>query len=127
MNTIGTTSQREQTVTKELTAKAVGSGIVEVFATPMMIALMEGAAADCVAPLLEEGYTTVGTQISISHSAATPVGMKVTAQAELTEVNGREYHFNVKAWDEAGIIGEGKHTRFAVAVERFEGKAKSRK
>ena len=104
------------------TAAAVGSGILKVFATPMMIALMEKAACDGVAPYLEEGEGTVGISVNITHDSATPVGMKVTARAELTEVDGRKLTFKVEAFDEAGRIGGGMHERFIIKNERFQAK-----
>lgn len=108
------------------TAEAVGSGILKVFATPMMIALMEKAACDAVAPYLNEGEGTVGINVNITHDAATPVGMKVTASAELIEVDGRRLVFNVEAFDEAGRIGGGRHERFIVSNARFQAKTDSK-
>ena len=108
---------------EDRTAAEVGSGDVGVFATPMMIALMEGAAVACLKPLLSEGQTSVGASISTSHSAATPVGMKVTATARITAVDGKKVDFVVFASDECGPIGEGTHTRFILNKERFEQKA----
>ena len=104
------------------TALAVGSGSLKVFATPMMIALMENAAAACIADDLGEGNTSVGTAISVSHVAATPMGMKVKATAELVAVEGRKYDFKVTAEDERGLIGEGTNSRFAVNGEKFTNK-----
>ncbi len=103
-------------------AVSVGSGDLRVFATPMMAALMEKAACCAIEDFLEEGETTVGTQLCIDHSAATPEGMKVTAEAEVTAVNGREICFNVRAYDEAGEIGSGTHKRFVVLAEKFQSK-----
>ncbi|MGN0621892.1 MAG: thioesterase family protein [Porcipelethomonas sp.] len=116
---IGAGAGAEETVTSENTALRAGSGDLEVYATPMMTALMEKAAAEAVRPFLEGDETTVGTMISISHSSATPVGMKVKAYAEVTEVNGREIVFAVRAEDECGPIGKGMHKRFVVYSERF--------
>ena len=104
------------------TAAAVGSGILQVFATPMMIALMEKAACDGVAPYLEEGEGTVGISVNVTHDSATPVGMKVRAEAELVEVSGRRLVFRVEAFDEAGHIGGGMHERFIVKNEKFQAK-----
>lgn len=109
----------EMTVTEQVSAKNVGSGSVDVFATPAMIALMEKAASQCVMPYLEEGQSTVGTQISVSHMSATPLGMKVYAEVELTDVQNRKLLFNIEAFDEAGKIGEGTHERFIIDVDRF--------
>lgn len=114
------------TVSKEQLANQVGSGQVSVFATPMMIALIEQTASECIQPYLEEGQTSVGTFLSVSHCAATPEGMAVTAQVEVVEINGREVTFQVRADDEAGMIGEGTHKRFIVSREKFELKAQNK-
>lgn len=115
----------EFTVTEDKLASKVGSGLVNVFATPMMIAAIEQTAAASVQGALDEGCTTVGTLVNVSHVAATPEGMKVTVDTELTDVspNGRMLTFCVKAFDEAGLIGEGTHQRAVVLKERFEEKA----
>ncbi|MEA5050020.1 MAG: thioesterase family protein [Oscillospiraceae bacterium] len=109
------------------TAAAMGSGTLCVLATPAMIALMEAAAANSVAPLLEAGATTVGTKLGISHIAATPLGAAVWCESELTAVDGRRLVFRVTAHDAAGVIGEGTHERFIVDADRFMNKANSRK
>ena len=101
------------------TAATLGSGDMDVFATPAMVALMENAAMLAVAAHLPEGSATVGTQMNTSHIKASPLGATITASAELTEVEGRKLTFAVKAWDEKGTIGEGVHTRFVVDRERF--------
>lgn len=101
------------------TAATMGSGDMNVFATPAMVALMENAAMLAVAAHLPEGSATVGTQMNTSHIKASPLGATITASAELTEVEGRKLTFAVKAWDEKGTIGEGVHTRFVVDRERF--------
>ncbi|MDL2320058.1 thioesterase family protein [Alistipes sp. OttesenSCG-928-B03] len=101
------------------TAAAVGSGNLEVFATPAMIALMENAAMLAVANKLPEGSTTVGTLMNVAHVRATPVGSEVTAIAELQEVDGRKLIFHVSASDEKGLIGEGIHERAIVDIARF--------
>ena len=113
----------ESVVDENNTAVYVGSGDLEVFATPMMVALMENAAAACIAEEISEGNTSVGTAISVSHVAATPIGMKVKATAELVQVDGRKYDFKVTAEDERGLIGEGTHSRFVVNAEKFYNKA----
>ena len=100
-------------------AKTMGSGDMDVFATPAMVALMENAAMLAVAAYLPEGSATVGTQMNTSHIKASALGATITASAELTEVEGRKLTFAVKAWDEKGVIGEGVHTRFVVDRERF--------
>ena len=112
----------ETVVNEENTALAVGSGDMEVFATPMMIALRENAAAACIAEQIGEENTSVGTMISVSHVSATPIGMKVKATAELVNVEGRRYEFKVMAEDERGLIGEGTHSRVSVNREKFYNK-----
>ena len=118
---IGMTYTMEKTVTPDMTAKAVGSGGLEVFGTPFMMGLMENAAMQCVQPELPEGKGTVGVEISSSHLAPTPVGMKVSATAEVTGVttNGKMITFKVTASDEEGLIGEGTHTRAVIDNARF--------
>ena len=106
-------------VTSANSAKTMGSGDMDVFATPSMVALMENAAMMAVASALPEGSATVGAQINTSHIKASPIGATITASAQLTEVEGRKLTFAVKAWDEKGVIGEGVHTRFVVDRERF--------
>ena len=100
----------------------VGSGDLEVFATPMMMALMENAAMLCVADDLDEGCSTVGGQISSSHIKPTGLGHTVTATAELISVEGRKLKFKVSASDEEGLIGEGEHLRFIIDKSRFMSK-----
>lgn len=111
------------TVTQKDTALTHGSGTLEVFATPAMIALMEKTAMESVAEHLNEGEATVGTLINVKHLSATPVGCTVTCESELAEVDGRRLVFNVKAWDNGGVIGEGVHERFVIKAERFFEKA----
>lgn len=106
-------------VTSERTADKVGSGGLPVFATPMMIGLIEKTCFDSVQPYLEEGKGTVGTKVNVSHLAATPVGMKVTAESELIEIDGRRLVIKVSAHDERGLIGEGTHERFIIDTARF--------
>ena len=124
---IGKTLTITETVEESKLACNVGSGAVEVFATPMMIALIEKCAAACVQDELPEGDATVGTLINVSHVAATPVGMKVSATATITAVDGRKICFSVKAEDECGLIGEGTHERVIIHVDRFNDKAKAKK
>ena len=106
------------------TAKALGSGDMDVFATPAMVALMENAAMNAVAPHLEEGQTTVGTQISTSHIKASALGATITATAVLKAVDGRSLTFEITARDGENVIGEGVHTRFIIDRERFLSKLK---
>lgn len=119
----GITKEITFIVTQELTAKAVGSGTLEVLATPMMIAKMEEAAWTAVADHLEPGSGTVGTLMNASHLSATPVGLAVTCKAELTQAEGRKLVFKVTAWDAKGPIGEGVHERAIIQNERFVTKA----
>ncbi|MEY8369030.1 thioesterase family protein [Anaerovoracaceae bacterium 42-11] len=114
-------------VTADNTALAMGSGTLEVFATPSMIALMEKTAWKSVAPYLEEGEGTVGTQLDVAHLSATPLDMTVRCESELVEVDGRKLVFKVSAYDEAGLIGEGTHERFIVKNEKFQSKANGKK
>lgn len=109
-------------VTPDKLAVNVGSGSLTVFATPSMVALMEKAACNCLADYLESGETTVGTELNIKHVSATPEGMNATAEAVLTEINGREFVFEVTASDDTGIIGTGTHKRFLVYSEKFTAK-----
>ena len=101
------------------TAVAMGSGDMDVFATPSMVALMENAAMLCVADKLPEGSATVGVEISTSHIKASKLGAAITASATLVEVDGRRLTFEVKAWDSDGDIGKGKHVRYIVDREKF--------
>ncbi len=107
------------TVTEKDTAAAYKSGIVAVFATPAMIGLMENTAHVSIQPYLEEGFITVGTEVNIRHIKATPVGMEVTAQSELIEVDGNKLKFKLSAHDEKGQIGFGTHTRYVVNAKTF--------
>lgn len=116
---IGLKYQSRVVVSADNTALKLGSGDMEVFATPAMIALMENAAMNAVASSLDEGATTVGTMMRSSHVKASAVGATITAEAELVAVEGRRLSFVVKAWDEKGTIGEGEHERFIVDRERF--------
>ena len=116
---LGLKGEATTTVIHENTAAYVGAGGVEVFATPMMIALMENAAWRAVANQLEEGYVTVGTLVNVRHLAATPLGQNVRATAELVEIDRRRLVFKVEAYDEQQKIGDGFHERFIVNLERF--------
>lgn len=117
----------EQVVTPEMSAARVGSGLVDVFATPMMVALVERTCNDSVVPHLEPGQGTVGTLVNVAHTAATPIGMRVWCESELVEVDRRRLVFNVKAYDDSGPIGEGTHERFIIDMARFQEKALSKK
>ena len=111
-------------VTRDNSASAVGSGGIDVFATPSMVALMENAAMNAVAPFLPEGATTVGAEISTTHIKPSALGVEVQATATLTAVEGRKLLFDVEACDATGLIGKGTHVRFIVDVERFMSKLK---
>nr|MBQ5811171.1 thioesterase family protein [Clostridia bacterium] len=115
-----------EVVTSENTADKVGSGLLPVYATPSMIALMEKCASECVAPYLEEGKASVGTMLNIKHTAASPIGIKITCNATLTEIDGRRLVFALEAFDEKGPIGEGTHERFVIDTERFMAKCQSK-
>ncbi|WP_300881707.1 thioesterase, partial [uncultured Desulfovibrio sp.] len=124
----GVKGQSEITVSKELLASEVGSGLVTVYSTAMMIAGMEATAVASVQDLLEEGQTTVGTRVDVAHLAATPCGMKVRFTTELTAVspNGKGLTFAVAAHDEVGLIGEGVHERVVVNKEKFESRTRDK-
>lgn len=117
--TVGMKGKVSTTVEREDTAYEVGSGSLLVYATPCMVALMEGAACDAITEAIPEDMTSVGTELSISHLAATPVGLEVYAEAEVTEVDGKAITFQVTAYDEKGKIGEGIHKRYIVTSQRF--------
>lgn len=125
--TVGLKGTVIETVNENTTAEKVGSGSLPVFATPMMVALMEKAACKALENSLDEGSTTVGTKIDIEHVAATPVGMEVTVTATVTAVDGRKISFSVEAFDEAGLIGKGVHDRFVVNAEKFTAKTYAKK
>jgi predicted thioesterase len=110
---------KEQIVSYEDTAKAYGSGLVEVFATPAMIALMENTAHLSVNDFLPEGFATVGTQVNIEHLKATASGKKVWCESVLELQDGKKLIFSIFAYDETGIIGKGTHERFIINVEKF--------
>ena len=114
---------KETSVTHEMLASSVGSGSVDVYATPMMIALMEKAASQLLVPYLDEGETSVGIRMD----AATPEGMMVSATAVVTGVDRRKVTFSITARDEKEVIGTATHERFIVAKEKFEAKAQSKK
>lgn len=116
---VGMKGRAETVVVRANTAAAVGSGLLPVFATPMMAALMEQAACDAISSRLEEGQSSVGTRLELTHDSATPIGMKVWAEAEVTEVDGRRISFTVLAFDEVGQIGTCIHQRFIIAAEKF--------
>ena len=115
----GKTATASTIVTDRNTANAVLSGSLDVFATPMMVALMECAACECLAGCIDEGQTTVGSLINVEHNKASPIGAEITATANIENISGRKIEFVVTASDGAGEIGRGKHTRFIVDTGRF--------
>ena len=122
----GIKGYQEDFVTEDKLAKNVGSGLVRVYATPQMIALIEKTAVLSVEPYLEDGQSTVGTLVNVTHCAAPPAGMKVHAETELVEVDRRKLTFKVSAYDERGLIGEGVHERFIIDIAKFQAKADSK-
>ena len=117
--TVGMKGQVSSIVEREDTAYEVGSGSLLVYATPCMVALMEGAACEAIKEALPEGKTSVGIELAISHVSATPVGLEVRAEAQITAVEDSVITFKITAYDEAGVIGEGAHKRAVVTTQRF--------
>lgn len=117
--TVGMKGQVSTLVEREDTAAEVGSGSLLVYATPCMVALMEGAACEAISAAIPEDKTSVGIELAISHLSATPVGMEVRAEAEVTAVDGNIITFCVTAFDEAGKIGEGTHKRAVITAQKF--------
>ena len=115
----GMVHEEELVVAEQHTAAHLGSGGVKVLATPIMVALMEAAARNLADPNLEPGHMSVGTALNIKHLAATPLGMRVRARAELVSAEGRWLNFKVEAFDEREKVGEGTHTRAIVNLKRF--------
>lgn len=121
---LGIKGRQETVVTENNVAVNVGSGTLQVFATAMMIALMEKAAVLSIEPyLIDEGKSSVGTQVNMSHCAPSPIGMKIWAETELVEIDRRRLVFKVAAYDECGLIGEGLHERFIIDIQKFIEKA----
>lgn len=123
---IGMKHTETEIVAESNTAATVGSGLLLVYATPSMIALMEKCASACVASALEAGKTSVGTLLNVKHLSASPIGMQITCTATLTEIDGRRLVFHVEASDAAGLIGEGMHERFIVDSDRFLAKCQAK-
>ena len=124
--TVGMKGEVSNLVEREDTAYEVGSGSLLVYATPCMVAHMEGAACEAIAPALSEEKTSVGTELNIRHISATPVGMEVRAEAEVTAVEGNTVTFQITAYDEAGKIGEGTHKRAVITAQKFLDKTYSK-
>ena len=122
----GIKGYQEETVVEGKLASNVGSGLVKVYATAMMIALIEKAAVLSVEPYLESGQGTVGTLVNVSHCSATPLGMKVHAETELIEIDRRRLVLKVAAYAECGLIGEGLHERFIIDMKKFQDKTDSK-
>ena len=123
---VGLAAERTEAVTESLLATRLGSGSVAVYATPAMVALMESAAVAAIEPLLPEGQASVGIALDVRHLAATPPGQQVRAQAQVTQLDGRQVIFQVQAWDEQELIGEGTHTRYVIDVARFVQRVQSK-
>ena len=123
---IGIKNTKSEIVNENNTAAALGSGLLPVYATPAMIALLEGTCAQAVAGELDEGCTTVGTKLDVEHVSATPLGMEVRCECELCEIDRRRLVFKVEIFDKAGVIGRGTHERFIVASEKFMEKTNSK-
>ncbi len=124
--TVGAKGKAQSFVEREDTALEVGSGSLLVYATPCMVALMEGAACEAIASFLPEDKTSVGMELQIRHLSATPVGLEVWAEAEVTAVEGSTVTFQITAYDEAGKIGEGTHKRAIITAQRFLDKTYSK-
>lgn len=116
----------EDKVTENDTALSVGSGSLKVLATPKMVALMEKSAADLVEKVLPENFTSVGIFLEVKHTAPTPIGLKIFADAEIVKIDDRKIFFEIVAKDERGEIGRCKHERFIVDRKKFQDKADSK-
>jgi predicted thioesterase len=123
----GLTGSATLVVREEHTAPHVGSGRAPVLASPIMIALMEAAAVDCVESRLADGQESLGVRLEVEHTAPTPVGLSVTATATLTAVDGRRLDFDVEARDSRDLIGKGRHTRILVDADRFRAKVEAKR
>ena len=126
MLSVGIKGNLERTVTEDLTAEALGSGLLPVFATPAAVALAEETAWRSVAGELEEGQGTVGTLMELAHIAATPLGMKVHCETELVEIDRRKLVFTVKIYDEKEKVADGRHDRFIIDNAKFLSKAEGK-
>jgi predicted thioesterase len=116
---IGVLGDKELIVSSENTASKYGSGLIDVFATPAMIALMEQTAQLSIQPFLPEGKITLGIEVNIKHLKATPIGVLVKCNSKLIEIDGKTLLFEVFAYDETGLIGKGTHTRYIVDANKF--------
>lgn len=123
---IGIKGKKSIIVSKENTALKLGSGTLEVFATPAMISLIEKTAWQSIEEFLEEGQSTVGTSLRITHESASPIGMKIICETELIDIEKRKLTFKVEVFDQKGFIGRGIHERFIIDSEKFMNKANSK-
>jgi len=121
---VGLIGEAITTVTSDQTSLHMGSGSMEVLATPAMIALLEAAAVSAIDPYLSPGKTSVGIEINVRHLSATPIGERITSMAEVTRVDGRRVILEVRAWDERELIGEGMHTRYIIEADDFLSRVK---
>ncbi len=120
---IGDSLEIKETVDETMLAVTMGSGELAVLATPSVVALMENAASTLLKSGLDDGITSVGSEINIEHISPTPVGARVRAKATLTEISGRVFKFSVEAYDNKGLIARGSHTRVSVNADKFQLKA----
>ena len=127
MLNVGMIGKAQVAVCPENTALSMGSGALEVFATPALVALAEKTCWTSIQEALEPGQGTVGTELNLQHTAPTPLGMTVHCESTLTEINGRSLTFAVKLWDDKGTVGEGTHKRFIIDNDRFQAKANSKR
>lgn len=116
---VGLIGESIDTVTDTQTAVTMGSGALDVYATPAMIALMEAAAVSAVDPYLPQGMASVGIEVNVSHISATPIGEKVTAMAEITHIDERRIRIEVRCWDDRELIGHGQHVRYIIDLDEF--------
>lgn len=123
---VGIKGENSVTVTRENTAEALGSGLLPVFSTPSLIALMENTCSDSMLPYMEDGFGTVGISLDVKHTAATPIGMTVRCESELVEIDRRRLVFTVRAYDDAGEVGYGTHERFIIENEKFMSKVNAK-
>jgi fluoroacetyl-CoA thioesterase len=123
---VGMVGEASEFVSEQLTAASVRSGLVSAYATPSMIALMENASVAAIQKSLSKGQTSVGVEVNVKHLAATPVGVRVRARAEVIALEGRRVVFKVEAWDPREKIGEGTHTRVIVDAARFKDKVEQK-
>lgn len=123
---VGTTFRSQTIVGNNMFASYLGSGTLEVYATPAMIGMMENAAMNCIAQFLDESESSVGSNINVSHISPTPAGVDVYAVATVTAIDGKKIDFSLEAYDSFGKIGEGTHTRYVIDSEKFMHKANSK-